>query len=859
MSSNNTYNPSLPGPLDYEQLKAYGLEYIQSIANKQWTDFNIHDPGVTILEALCFSLTDLAYRTRFGMNDLLTQKGSTHPQLSGTLFPAHEILTHEPITIDDYRKFILEHVPGVRNVWITNYDKRVIIPDDVRKKESTAINAKGFYDISLELEDEKYILSSDKVLETVRRNQEGKYIDLFDIRYKKAYKHYVKNFFLKHRNLCENIHKVYILDTIPIALRMEIETEKDADLGQLQTEIYEKVSKYVNPSLKTYTIQEMIKKGKTPEEIYQGLLPRYGNFIDMDELRQFDKKTSLYSSDILNIIMKIDGVVSIKHLSFIGSEDDQQQGLFEINTINNYCNEVALKNDNCVFRLVPMDKSDDNNDGNSLLPKHEIYFYRNGFTFTVAEPEWKQAKSESISTNSPVEYPLPNGQHRNTETYYTFQNLFPKTYGISPDGIIGSASNLRKAERLQLKAYLTFFDQLLADYLEQLSEIEHFFSTEGEPLKESIGTTYLFHELNDEEIADVSQILMSPKAINLSKSQKNSLEADKRSKCNRVLNHLLARFNDSFADYAILSCLNSQKKGSVNFLEFDNDHELEDKQRLLRNYASLSSHRSQAIDYTEEVRLNGLELHILSKLGINQPKFRIAPTKIDSYDVIDPENPDSKHEKIVFRDNRNESYDKAFGIHVIEHLLMLPIKALSENNTIKVSEDNFIKLAWEDQPSSIIDDPYSFRVTVLVPGWLKICQNMQFRNFVESTIRSEFPAHVVTKICWVDPAVMYQFETTYREFVRLLKQKPSLRFLGSNMSRAEWHIEYEACLKKMVHVFNSFRNIYPSITLSGEADNIQVVESSQLDFMELDNWYYHSTSQLWAFRESNTKENENEQ
>lgn len=37
-----------------------------------WTDYNIHDPGITILEALCYALTDIAYRAGWDINDLLT-------------------------------------------------------------------------------------------------------------------------------------------------------------------------------------------------------------------------------------------------------------------------------------------------------------------------------------------------------------------------------------------------------------------------------------------------------------------------------------------------------------------------------------------------------------------------------------------------------------------------------------------------------------------------------------------------------------------------------------------------------------------------------------------------------------------
>src|SRR5690242_20401895 len=63
--------PSLPESSDYELLRQKGLEYIQQLGSKLWTDYNIHDPGITLLEVLCYALTDLGYRTSLDVKDLL--------------------------------------------------------------------------------------------------------------------------------------------------------------------------------------------------------------------------------------------------------------------------------------------------------------------------------------------------------------------------------------------------------------------------------------------------------------------------------------------------------------------------------------------------------------------------------------------------------------------------------------------------------------------------------------------------------------------------------------------------------------------------------------------------------------------
>ena len=47
---------------NYEVLRTEGQKYIESLSHKLWTDFNAHDPGMTILEVLmlCYNRTGLS-------------------------------------------------------------------------------------------------------------------------------------------------------------------------------------------------------------------------------------------------------------------------------------------------------------------------------------------------------------------------------------------------------------------------------------------------------------------------------------------------------------------------------------------------------------------------------------------------------------------------------------------------------------------------------------------------------------------------------------------------------------------------------------------------------------------------------
>src|SRR5262249_5074923 len=105
--------PTIPtGPfehasMDYARLREEGLALLGRLAGAQWTDFTTHDPGITILEQLCYAITDLGYRTAYPVPELLA---GGEPWLPGP----EEILTTDPVTADDVRRAAID-VAGVGN------------------------------------------------------------------------------------------------------------------------------------------------------------------------------------------------------------------------------------------------------------------------------------------------------------------------------------------------------------------------------------------------------------------------------------------------------------------------------------------------------------------------------------------------------------------------------------------------------------------------------------------------------------------------------------------------------------------------------------------------------------------------
>ncbi|MEO5564375.1 MAG: hypothetical protein ABIR18_13095 [Chitinophagaceae bacterium] len=109
-------NPLLPAE-DFAWLRKQGIKHIEETGSAIWTDYNTSDPGITMLEAVCYAITDLAYRTGFEVKDLLAPENLTKDTWKQVFYTARQILHNSPLTLTDYRKLIID-VKGVRNAWV---------------------------------------------------------------------------------------------------------------------------------------------------------------------------------------------------------------------------------------------------------------------------------------------------------------------------------------------------------------------------------------------------------------------------------------------------------------------------------------------------------------------------------------------------------------------------------------------------------------------------------------------------------------------------------------------------------------------------------------------------------------------
>jgi hypothetical protein len=107
---------TLPSQLEnFAELRAKALSYIQQSSNATWTDHNIHDPGITILEAICYALSDVGFRMNFPIQDLLAN--NIGKPTTNAYYSAAQILPNRACTIADYRKLLID-INTVKNAWL---------------------------------------------------------------------------------------------------------------------------------------------------------------------------------------------------------------------------------------------------------------------------------------------------------------------------------------------------------------------------------------------------------------------------------------------------------------------------------------------------------------------------------------------------------------------------------------------------------------------------------------------------------------------------------------------------------------------------------------------------------------------
>ena len=454
----NKTNTGFPDYLDFNKLRSSAIEYLGNLSGKIWTDHNVHDPGITILESLIYALLDLGYRTNLPAEDLFTRDPADKTP-DNNFFPLSRILANNPLTITDYRKLLVD-LEGVKNAWLEVDDSIPVdfcrdkagqpAPDPVVLESFVAeedfckcTNLNGLYHVFIQLEDG---------------------IDQNKHHYEKTIRR-IRDCLMAHRNLCEDFIDIKILCKLELGICVEIDLNTDADAEGVYINMVEALQEFLSPSPKFYSLQQLLDKKKPIEEIFAGRpfnITESHGFVDTDEFEELKLRKELHLSDVYHLLSDIAGVRRIRNLGWIKCcKDKQSVQEWKLILPENHIPSFSSACSGFIFTRNGLPEKVD-------LKKFESYL------------EMKYSGSQKGLYKEPSDFldpVLPQGVYRNDlADYYSIQNEFPRVYGISEGGLSSNETDKRKAQALQLQGFLLFFDQLLANYLTQLKNIRSLFS-----------------------------------------------------------------------------------------------------------------------------------------------------------------------------------------------------------------------------------------------------------------------------------------------------------------------------------------------------------------------------------------------
>jgi hypothetical protein len=575
MSAPYILDEQLPQAQDYNWLKGKGIDYIHQYSGSEWTNLNSSDPGVTILDQLCYALTELGYCNDFSICDILTDRQGTL-QLKDQFYLPEEILTTSPVTINDYRKYIIDCVPGVDNALVHLHHS----------------SKSGIYMV--------YLMLNPSVAHQYEKICASAFFYLN-----------------KRRNLGELFLWPQQLSPVPYLLAGSIEMEKGAEPEALLAMISAAIRNYIFPVVSPTGYVQPTGYTADPDRIFNGPLLQHG-WIDSDALGQ--KKNKLGIVELVQLIRSVPGVQDVPLLYFVNGESELQSLKME--------ELLAID----VLGSVEAGHLEIKGTGSSLYKSISIN------PVNAASRSLKPDTDSLFGASVNTQGNLPAGKFRDINTYYSIQNTFPEIFAVGADAMASNAPDFQIAQSQQLKGYLTLFDQVLANQFSQLAGIGKLFSfknsasgispalktSPGYPVPyRSFSPTYYYQPLYG--IPNVQPLLKGNNTFRFGNAQESSQAIGTRSweeyrqdpynpyihglmelmedesinlaRRNEILDHLLARHGESalMIDSVIdaTMCTGDSLKGQVIF-----------KSLYLQNLGLLSYFRQKACNFIAATRIS---------------------------------------------------------------------------------------------------------------------------------------------------------------------------------------------------------------------------------------------------------------
>lgn len=481
--------------VNYDAMFKEAVEWVSEISGEKWTNYNPSDPGVTILEFLCYGLLDLGYKSTFTMEDILSDKDDkikTHDRL----YTAREVLFSNPVTTNDFRKLIIDRAEGAKNVWIEKVKGTGSLPDtyEIFYELSDQLKAKW-----MSVNDQFQLLTPIQPPVTIYQdnpsNSDPATLETITLTAKQAFKNEINDIttgidalLYQHRNLGQIFFKPIVLIPETITPSGTIYFDKLISIEEGLAQVYYALNNYISNYIQFSTYEQLTAAGLSVGEILIG--PRLENgFIQDADLQKRNREIEI--SKIPPLLAAIDAVESV----FSFNVTSHNKGLVlksgvlfvgkKISPFFDYQTIAALiAQADSPLKIFSGDQQITKVDQTKISAYYQILTARKA----VSSYNFKEQLGPQI----------PQGQFRNIKKYHSLQTLFPVSYGLQSDHSFDGYSKLKKAQIKQLKAYLMMFEQIIADHQAQMANLDDLLSFSSEvKVRKPLCKTYYAEGLYD--------------------------------------------------------------------------------------------------------------------------------------------------------------------------------------------------------------------------------------------------------------------------------------------------------------------------------------------------------------------------
>lgn len=418
---------------DFGFLRNKAIEYAQEASGKLWTDYNIHDPGVTLLEAFCYAMTEVAFRMSLDLEELLLHSSpgsSVYP--NQLLLQANEVFSPKASTIHDYETVLLDHlIDEVSHVFVKAVDQ-----------DMNGIT--GLYTISVIPRD---ALSTDEEYDLIKM---------------------IEAIFVRHRSIGEDLANVIVLKPKEISIECEVVLSNEIEAHDFVAQFYFALNKLLNPTVVFNSQEKLISLGVSKEDLFE--TPSFINgFVDKTTLTK--KQKTLQLSRLKQLLARQKGVRNIGVFNVLVDGILQRNDWIEIPDEDYLAVEWSFQKNEYATKFDIVQGSDFVNLNMDRV--HQLYQ-------TLIQQEIAQNMHKFVEPNSPQ---YKGASKKDLEQYQSISYDLPGIYRVGNYAPAPNEGDSIHASSKQLTDYIHFFDDILTSYLSQLTRLENLFSTEESAVK----------------------------------------------------------------------------------------------------------------------------------------------------------------------------------------------------------------------------------------------------------------------------------------------------------------------------------------------------------------------------------------